>query len=199
MTRQRHETHAQQLRKFWDSKQNIQVVQILPGQCYASSEMEQVTTVLGSCISVCLHDEIAGVGGMNHFMLPGEGDGSGNEEARFGTHAMEIVINDMLKLGAVKARLSAKIFGGGMMFPSEQGIGKKNTLFAKNFLSTECITISGEDVGLAFSRKIRFNPKTGKVMVKKLRSIHNKLIHDTENAYATDLKKHDFKSNVELF
>ena len=188
------------VKRYKDESLNVYIVQLLPGQCYASASDEHITTVLGSCIAVCLRDKLTGIGGMNHFMLPGRStDEKEGEVARFGTHAMEILINDLLKLGADKSRLVAKIFGGGDMLQSEQGIGVRNAAFAKEFLVLESIDLVGEDIGNSFARKIRFAPKSGKVMVKKLRSLHNKQVQESEQLYASSLSIPPENDDLELF
>jgi len=189
------------MKGYWDPKLNSNVVQILPGQFYVSDQEEYITTVLGSCISVCLRDPILSIGGMNHFMLPGNEivTGGNGDIARFGTHAMEMLINDLLKIGANKHHLVAKMIGGGNMLQSEHGVGARNTEFAREFLRLEGYPIEGEDVGSAFSRKVRFNPVSGKVAVKKLRSLHNKHVQESEQTLAKSMLAQPVDDADELF
>ncbi|OED34403.1 hypothetical protein AB833_32200 [Chromatiales bacterium (ex Bugula neritina AB1)] len=160
--------------RFMDNALGMEVVQILPGDCYVSSRDELLSTVLGSCISVCLYDPVARLGGMNHYLLP-EGDkriAGTADAARYGNFAMNELIATLVELGARKSGLEAKVFGGGAMFTSEQDVGQRNIKFADEYLKNEHIEVVGRDVGLPFSRKIRFSPVTGKVMVKRLPSLH---------------------------
>lgn len=136
---------------------------ILGTFCVTSDPNEIVTTVLGSCVAVCLYDLQAGVGGMNHFLLP-EGRSGDLEEVVFGLHAMELLINDMLKKGAEKIHMQAKLFGGAQMIGGLSDIGSRNVAFAREFLSDEKFPVIGESVGGTMGRKIRFAPTTGVVM-----------------------------------
>ncbi len=119
-----------------------------------------LTTVLGSCVAVCMTDATAGVGGMNHFLLP-QRDGKAGESFRYGAYSMELLINGLLKRGARKDRLVAKVFGGASMNSSLRDIGASNAAFAKEFLANEAIPCIGESVGGTSARRIRFWPASG--------------------------------------
>ncbi len=162
-------------RKYRDAVLGVVVVQILPGDCYVSHNDEILSTILGSCVSVCLQDPLLRVGGMNHFLLPAsEVNPVGEtEKNRYGQYAMEELLETVLLCGADRLRLEAKIFGGGTMFASEQDVGQRNTRFAKEFLRDNEINIVSSDCGLGFSRKIRFSPASGNVLVKRLPSLHD--------------------------
>ena len=136
----------------------------------SSNPNEIITTVLGSCVAVCLYDLRAGIGGMNHFLLP-EGKSGDLEDVVFGLHAMELLINDMLKKGAEKRGLKAKLFGGASMIGGLSDIGERNVAFAREFLSDENFPVIGESVGGNCGRRIRFNPTTGSVMQKIVQSV----------------------------
>ncbi len=117
------------------------------------------STVLGSCISVCLHDPVTGLGGMNHFLLAaGRGEDSGH--IRFGVNAMEKLINEMLKAGASRARLQAKLFGGARMSANLADIGSANAVFAESFLQDEGIPVLSKSVGGNSARRLVFTPST---------------------------------------
>lgn len=119
-----------------------------------------LTTILGSCVATCLWDPVAAVGGMNHFLLPGEaGAGDG---VRYGVNAMELLVNGLLKQGALRGRLQAKLFGGASVVQGLSDIGAKNCEFARRFLATEGIPCVGQSLGGTRARRIRFWPKTGK-------------------------------------
>ena len=138
------------------------ILNVIEGEFAISRDPSCVmTTVLGSCISVCLHDARSGIGGMNHFLLPKRSGAAGNNE-RFGAYSMELLINALLKEGASKDRLVAKMFGGASMTQLKQGIGEKNIAFAHEFLTDEGIAVVAESCGGFEARKVRFYPKSGK-------------------------------------
>jgi chemotaxis protein CheD len=161
-----------------------------------------VVTVLGSCVSVCLRDAVTGIGGMNHFMLPGSGDHSPiGSSARYGSYAMELLINDLLKLGAVRSRLQAKVFGGGHVLGGfrENSIGDANVEFVLKYLQTEKISVLAQDLLDIYPRKVYFFIGNGRVLVRKLKTIHNNTILDRELEYSRKLKKTWMHGDVELF
>ncbi len=126
-----------------------------------------LTTILGSCIAACIWDEIAGVGGMNHFLLPGDGVGArhrqpGNDAMRFGVHAMELLVNGLLRRGAQKGRMRAKLFGGARMIKGLTDIGELNATFAEKFLREEGISLVGGSLRGEQGRRIQFWPVSGR-------------------------------------
>ena len=127
----------------------------------SDSRAEILTTVLGSCVAVCLVDPVRGIGGMNHFLLP-DGDRRDGVNVRYGTHAMELLINGMLKRGADRTRLKAKVFGGAKMNGNLRDIGSSNATFARKFLNDEGIPIVGESLGGTSARRVRFWPTDGR-------------------------------------
>ena len=151
---------------FYDAFFKNEAVKILPGEYFVYHEDILIMTTLGSCIAACLWDREAKVGGMNHFMLP-EGDaGSG----RYGSYAMELLINEMMKQGATRATMEAKVFGGGQVVDgmTSMNIGERNTAFVTDYLKTERIPIVSKDVLGIHARKVCFLPASGKAMVKRL-------------------------------
>ncbi|MFW2545588.1 chemotaxis protein CheD [Primorskyibacter sp. 2E107] len=139
------------------------LVNVIQGDYVISDDPSVVlTTVLGSCIAVCLYDTTTKAGGMNHFLLP-EGDGSDAGNVRYGANAMELLINGLLKKGAERRRLQAKIFGGAKMMGNLRNIGESNAIFAHKFLKDEGIPCQAESVGGTSARRIRFWPTTGLV------------------------------------
>ncbi len=152
---------------------DTKAVKILPGQYHATDINIAITTVLGSCVSVCLYDAVNGVGGMNHYMLPGDSGGSGksgNGSARYGTHAMKLLIEHVIQLGAERANLAAKVFGAGRVMDGMSDVGRQNAVFALRYLKDQKIRIAAVDVGDTFPRKIYFSPATGQVFVKRIRN-----------------------------
>lgn len=151
-------------------KQNVKIINI--GEYYATGREEGIATVLGSCIAACIYEEGGGIGGMNHFLVPGDFK---DEEiflspiARYGMFAMELLMGELIKLQADREKLRAKIFGGAdIMESGGASIGKINTKFIKTFLNMEGIPIISSDLGGTSPRKVFFFPKSGKVMMKKV-------------------------------
>ncbi|WP_425100024.1 chemotaxis protein CheD [Tropicibacter sp. S64] len=139
------------------------LVNVIQGDYVISNDPSTIlTTVLGSCIAVCLFDATAKVGGMNHFLLP-EGEGSDAGNVRYGANAMELLINGLLKKSAERHRLEAKIFGGAKMMGNLRNIGASNAAFAHQFLKDEGIRCLAESTGGTSARRIRFWPTTGLV------------------------------------
>lgn len=147
-------------------------VKVLPGEYYVSNEDMMVMTVLGSCIAACIWDGRVRAGGMNHFMLP-EGDGV-EGGGRYGSYAMELLINHLLKLGARRESMQAKIFGGAQVVAgfASMNVGERNTKFVLDYLATERIPVVSQDVLDIHPRKVCFFPVTGKALVKRLAHAH---------------------------
>lgn len=191
--------------RYYDRHFDRTAVKILPGEYYATSEQNMIVTVLGSCVSVCLRDPTAKLGGMNHFLLPGGDEVGANsilsESARYGTYAMEVLINEMLKLGASKSRLEAKIFGGGnvMQGLTMGNVGERNAEFVLHFLKTEGIPVLAEDLLGPYPRKIYFFTETGEVKVRKLKTMHNTTIVDRESEYRMRIKRQKPIGDVDFF
>ena len=120
-----------------------------------------LSTVLGSCVAVCLYDPKRRIGGMNHFLLPFGQETATDRPVRYGLFAMESLINALMKAGAVKSRLEAKIFGGARISVDLRDIGRTNAVFAREFLATEGIDCSGESLGGTNARRVVFRPTTG--------------------------------------
>lgn len=174
-------------------------VKVLPGEFFVHDQDLVVTTTLGSCVSACLHDSGAGVGGMNHFMLPDGADGGAS--GRFGAFAMELLINEMIKRGARRGAMTAKIFGGGQVVKSLAGtsIGEKNVAFVETFLAQERIAIVARDVLDICPRKIVLFPHSGKVMCKRLPATHGAEFEQQEARYRAQLVQQPRTGDVELF
>ena len=193
--------------RIWDPRNNLCAAKILPGEYYVTRQHEIITTVLGSCISACIRDPLSGVGGMNHFMLPGDTSKSlsqwgGGEcmETRYGIAAMEMLINDIIKQGCRKDRLELKLFGGGKVLAMDvNNVGERNIEFARQFVRAEGFTIAAEDVGGPHPRKVNFFPRTGKVMIRRLRSLQTQAIVDQEKSYESDLASNERPGEIELF
>jgi chemotaxis protein CheD len=188
---------------YYDRTFDCEAAKILPGEYYFTNKDMLIVTVLGSCVSACIRDRVTGLGGMNHFMLPdGGGDGSPvSASARYGTYAMEILINDLLKAGARRENLEAKVFGGGAVLKGFTAInvGERNAAFVLNFLKVEKIRVVAEDLNDIHPRKVYFFPRTGKVLVKKLMQTHNDTLVKRETEYASRLKVAPVGGDIDLF
>jgi len=184
----------EKVNRYHDPTQNDAVVaKIVPGEFYVTRNKESITTVLGSCIAVCVYDLENGIGGMNHFMLPslnGEGvsgDWHVNGCGRYGDRAMKNLLNCMVKNGAKRHLLKIKVFGGGQILTSKGDVGGQNIAFINEYIANKQLTLVGMDVGDAYPRKINFFPDTGQVQVKKLRSLNNDTIFQREQSYECEL------------
>lgn len=143
---------------------------IFAGEVIASNNGLILETLLGSCIAVCLWDPIAGVGGMNHFILPDSTDSS-KAPANFGVHAIRLLIDQCISLGGNRSRLEAKVFGGGQMLAciaSEGSVSQRNVQFVHEFLAAEHIPVVSKDVAGVCARRISFDTRSGKIIVRRL-------------------------------
>ena len=178
---------------------DLPAIKLLPGEFYVTGKAMALTTVLGSCVSACIRDRELGIGGMNHFMLPdSEGGGS---SARYGGYAMEILVNELLKLGASRRMLEAKVFGGGAVLKnmSESNVGARNATFVLDYLRAERIPILSQDLGDTCPRKVGYLPHSGRAMVKRLTVLAVKSDLADESAYRSRLVQAPAAGSVELF
>ena len=171
---------------FFDPHFNNNAVKILPGEYFVHDEDLLITTTLGSCIAACLWDRNRRIGGMNHFMLPESSGHDGPDGGRYGSFAMELLINELMKLGAQRNTLEAKVFGGGQVISGMHSlnVGERNTRFVLDYLKTEHITVVSKDVLDIYPRKVCFLPASGKAMVKRLASANTEMLLAQERAAA---------------
>lgn len=192
-------------RHYFDREFGVQAVKLLPGEYYVTSEDIVLTTVLGSCVSACVRDSTAGIGGMNHFMLPDEADPSSRDAAaamRYGTYAMEVLLKELFKSGAKRERLEAKVFGGGAVLANMTmlNIGERNADFVLRYLQEERIRMAAQDLRGKLPRRINYFPLTGRVTVRKLRQQDDALlVQQHEQALVKVLLKQRDITKVELF
>ena len=189
---------------YFDRQHNSEAAKILPGEYYTTARDMLLVTVLGSCVSACIRDKVSGIGGLNHFMLPDGGQDQSNplgESARYGVYAMEILINQLLKMGANRNNFEAKVFGGGAVLRgfTVANVGERNAEFVQKFLKTEKIPIVAQYLLDIYPRKVYFFPSTGLVRVKKLKQVHNDTIISRESEYVTRLHYAKVEGDVELF
>ena len=191
------------IRRMTDTRFPYEVAVILPGEYFVSREPKVVYTVLGSCISVCLRDPLAGVGGMNHFMLAAPSSENALDRwvdtGRYGSFAMEMLMNEIFKRGGRKDRLEAKVFGGGKIYDGTIDIGAKNAAWALDFLEQEGISPLKADVGDLCPRKVYYFTDSGKVLLKKLDRVVANAIAQEEGQYREKLQRAPAQSDVTLF
>lgn len=181
---------------------DVATISVLPGDYkVVGSEKVFVSTLLGSCVAACIRDRKLGCGGLNHFLLPEEkGSGSGYS-ARYGVHAMEVLINSILGLGANKHDLEAKVFGGGAIIESSarDHVGKKNAEFVMQYLKSEQIDVVASDLGGTKARRIFFQPCTGLVHVNRLPGLDAKQAGLRERNLQKAISSAPKTGGVELF
>jgi chemotaxis protein CheD len=139
-------------------------VHVVQGQHVVTDNPDTIlTTILGSCVAACIRDPVAGVGGMNHFLLPGcHAPAAERAAQRYGVHAMELLVNALLRAGARRERLEARLFGGARLIDGLTDIGSQNAEFALRFLSAEGITHVGGSLRGEHGRKVQFWPVSGR-------------------------------------
>jgi chemotaxis protein CheD len=188
---------------YYDRTFGMDAVKLLPGEYYVTARDMLLVTMLGSCVAACIRDRVSGIGGMNHFMLPEiKSDGGPVGSAmRYGTYAMEVMINQLLKTGARRTNLEAKLFGGGNVLRgfTMVNIGERNVAFALDYLKTEKIPVVAQDLLDTYPRKVYFFPSSGRVKMKVLRNVHNDTIVEREQDYRMRLNVVPVQGDIELF
>lgn len=192
------------VRRMRDSRFPHEIAAILPGEFFVSASPMIVYTVLGSCISACIRDPVVGVGGMNHFMLPKPKDGgndSWGESTRYGSYAMESLINEILKQGGLKSRLEVKLFGAGKIYEGNIDIGARNAEWVLGFLKTEGLAPVKTDLGDVCPRKVYYFTDSGRVLMKKIERLKNQTIVARESDYASKIQavERPVEADVTLF
>jgi chemotaxis protein CheD len=176
---------------YLDRHFQLPAAKIGPGEVYATQRDMVIVTVLGSCVSACLRDPHSRVGGMNHFMLPfhsAQPEGPLSESARYGAYAMEVLVNHLLSLGARRDRIQAKVFGAGRIVPGMSDVGARNATFALEYLEREAIPIVASDLGRDEASKVYFFPRSGRVLLKRLKQLPNDTVLMREKLYAERLQ-----------
>lgn len=188
---------------YHDRTFNCMAAKIVPGEFFYTSDDMLIVTVLGSCVSACIRDPAAGIGGMNHFMLPDSAPSAdpAAPPMRYGGYAMEILINSLLKRGASRANLEAKVFGGASYLDAGAtlSVGRQNADFVTRYLRNEGIRIAAEDLKGSYARKVYYFPRTGRVLVKKLIHLPNNTVADREVSYARSIRDSALSGPVHLF
>ncbi len=191
------------VRRMRDARFPHEIASILPGEYFVSAEPMIVYTVLGSCVSACIRDPVAKVGGMNHFMLPEpKGDkslDSWGDSARYGSYAMELLINEILKHGGLKHRLEVKVFGGGKIYDGKFDVGSNNAAWALEFLQREGLNPVKADLGDVYPRKVYYFTESGRVLMKKLDSGQRGKVLAEEQSYQRRISTEQPQGDVTLF
>jgi chemotaxis protein CheD len=190
-------------RRYFDPRFDATIITVAPGEHEITAAKDEiVATVLGSCISVCMRDPQVGVGGLNHFLLPKNNSGSdSNAGERYGDTAMEVLINGLLKRGAKRGNLEAKVFGGARVLSGATmlAIGDGNITFVTEFLKVEGIPVVSRDVGGTRSRRIHYQPSSGRAWVQHVQSTARDPEHQQEVAYLNRLKSQPAACDVEIW
>lgn len=187
--------------RYFDRQFEVEAVKVLPGEYYVTAGDMMLVTVLGSCVSACVRDREKGIGGMNHFMLAEGGGEILSASARYGAYAMEVLINHLMKMGARRHALEAKVFGGGRVVASltSSQVGDGNARFVLDFLATESIPVTARDLLDVYPRKVYYFPHSGRALVKKLVRMHNDTVMRREKEYAARLSEAPVGGEIELF
>jgi chemotaxis protein CheD len=190
-------------RKFFDQATQSWMVKVFPGEYFVSKKSNEVlVTVLGSCVSACIRDPHAGIGGMNHFMLPHSkaGNWAGDmQSTRFGNFAMEKLLNELLKAGCSRDSLEIKVFGGGNVTDTQNAIGTDNSDFIMRYLEAEGLRCAAQDLRGNLPRRIHYTPSTGKVIRRLLGAGDSSAVAREEREYVRRLSQRSVGGEIELF
>ncbi|MDI1347151.1 MAG: chemoreceptor glutamine deamidase CheD [Pseudolabrys sp.] len=190
-------------RRFFDTATSSWMVKVFPGEYYVTKNPDEVlVTVLGSCVSACIRDPRAGVGGMNHFMLPHSkaGNWAGDlQSTRFGNFAMEKLINELLKAGCSRNSLEIKVFGGGNVTDTQNAIGTDNSDFILRYLEAEGLRCVAQDLRGQLPRRIHYTPTTGKVIRRLLGTSESSAVAREEKDYVSRLSQRSTGGEIQLF
>lgn len=188
------------MRRYHDRRLGAEIISIVVGGCFVSNDDNVIiTTTLGSCIAACIFDPVAKVGGMNHFLLPDGGNDTLSAPARYGSAAMEQLINRMMGITGRRDRLRAKVFGGAGVTATRNSVGQRNIDFVMEYLATEGIPTMSWDVGGPSARSIRFYPTTGRTQRRLIGEDQVRDITRSETSFMERLRTTRIDGDVELF
>lgn len=183
------------IKRFWDAPRQRFIAKILPGQFYVTKNQEVISTILGSCVSVCMRDAVANIGAMNHFLLPRSGGHSVRTEiddsepcARYGIHAMEMMLAQLERHGARRERLEVKVTGGGRIGEGMNDIGAHNAEFAHEYMRMNGFKMLACDLGGTAPRKVHYFPDSGRLLIKKLDDRSLEHIHRREDKFLHEIE-----------
>jgi chemotaxis protein CheD len=186
--------------RFYDPKFSCYNVNVAPGNFYVTDKNdEMISTVLGSCVAACIRNPITGLGGLNHFLLAEPGESVTSPSNRYGSFAMEQLINEILKHGGKRSLLEVKVFGGSHLLNNSHRIGDHNIDFIHRYLSDEGIPIKVEDVGGERPRKIHYWPSTGKVMRLLIAPTEIDDLRIVETKYKNNLVQKQIGESIEIY
>ncbi|MBB5516653.1 chemotaxis protein CheD [Rubricella aquisinus] len=195
-------TQALKTHPYFDARIGMPVHTVLPGDhLVLQNEDAAIMTLLGSCVAACIRDPLSGAGGLNHFLLPDGGSGTG-ASARYGVHAMELLINALLRRGSARGDLEAKVFGGGnvMDTAATNTIGARNAEFVRRFLKDEGIKLVAEDLGGSHARRVVYIPKTGRTRVQVIAGAGARRAGEAERSLERQISQRPRKPQaIELF
>lgn len=190
-------------RRFFDAPSGAWLVKVFPGEFYVTAKPDEVlVTVLGSCVTACIRDPMAGVGGMNYFMLPHDGSGGWGDDlrsTRFGNFAMEKLVNELIKAGCSRERMEIKVFGGGNVTDTSNAIGSDNADFVLRYLAAEGLRCAAQDLGGTQPRRIHYYPATGRVVRRLLGASERAVVTREERDYGNRLTEQKPSGEIELF
>lgn len=190
-------------RRHLDKHSGMMIVHVLQGDCYTTADKnETLTTVLGSCIAACIRDPYVGFGGMNHFLLPQSDmafESPMDASLRYGSFAMEQLINDILSHGGQRNRLEVKLFGGGNVVKELSGVGHRNADFIETYMENEGFEVASSDLRGFSPRKIQYTPATGKVLLRRLGEDQGATIARQEVRHNVQSPPVQSTGDVELF
>lgn len=190
-------------RRIFDAQASAWMVKVFPGEYYVTKKPDEVlVTVLGSCVSACIRDPIARIGGMNHFMLPHHKSGNWGDDSRstrFGNFAMEKLINELIKAGCDRSRMEIKVFGGGNVTDTTNAIGSENAEFVLRYLEAEGLRCAAQDLGGSLPRRIHYYPSTGRVVRKLLGVSDTYTVNREERDYGNRLLSQKTSGEIQLF
>lgn len=190
-------------RRFYDAVNGCWIVKVFPGEYYVTNRPdESVVTVLGSCVTACIRDPVAGVGGMNHFMLPYSELGTWGDTARstrFGNFAMEKLINGLIKAGCARERMEIKVFGGANVTETGNEVGTDNSTFVLRYLASEGLCCAVRDLGGTLPRRLHYDPMTGRVVRRLLGLGEAPAVRREEDGFASRLVAQAPCGDIELF
>ena len=191
------------VKRYWDPSRKIHVAQICPGEVYVTKQHELISTLLGSCIAVCMRDKRGTVGGMNHFKLPHSNPTKADTvDTNYGIHAMELLINEILKNGGQRPFLECEIFGGGSVVAGlSSSIGDKNIEFVNSFLRQERILIRRQDTGKRGAQQVYYHPISGNTFSVEKQDMTQEKLKKAEELYLkkVNIEMDDDDSGITYF
>lgn len=188
--------------RFWNPHRGRWCVVLGTGACYVTDDDDILTTALGSCIAACVHDPVRRVGGMNHFLLPfieHELHEKESQSTRYGVHAMELLVNEVMKAGGRRCDLEVKVFGGAGLMARGGDSGQRNIEFVYKYLKIEGLRLVAADVGNTWPRRLEFHARTGRARVRRLQAVAAPRVSEQERRYLRELEHTSIEGDIELF